>query len=70
MSTNQLVTLQGDGLAVTTSLLIAEKFGKNHKDVLKAINNMECSADFNGRNFAPAEKNPAIMLMAKTGTHA
>lgn len=39
--------------AKTTSFKIAEKFDKEHKDVLKAIRNLECSESFNQRNFAP-----------------
>lgn len=35
----------------TTSLLIAEKFGKRHDDVLRAIRNIECSDEFRVRNF-------------------
>lgn len=49
------LVLAGEGQAYTTSLLIAERFGKQHKDVLKAIRNLDCSAEFNGRNFAPIE---------------
>ncbi len=44
--------------AKTTSLLVAETFGKPHKDVLQSIRNLPkkgCSKDFNGRNFAPVE---------------
>ena len=33
--------------------MVAEYFGKKHKDVLRAISTLECSADFTGRNFAP-----------------
>lgn len=40
---------------VTTSLIVAEYFGKRHKDVLRAINTLECSVKFNQRNFAPVE---------------
>lgn len=36
----------------TTSLLVAQKFGKNHRDVLRAISMMECSPEFRERNFA------------------
>lgn len=36
----------------TTSVLVAQKFGKRHDDVLKAIRNLECSDDFRARNFA------------------
>jgi Rha family phage regulatory protein len=50
--TTELVKLKESGQAVTTSLLIAEKFGKKHRDVLKAIKNLECSEDFGARNFA------------------
>lgn len=42
-----------DGKAVTTSLKIAEVFGKPHKDVLKAIRELECPEEFAGRNFSP-----------------
>lgn len=42
-----------DGKAVTTSLKIAEVFGKQHKDILKAIRELDCPVDFAGRNFAP-----------------
>lgn len=46
------MVLVSDGEAVTTSRKIAEVFGKNHKDVLRAINNLECSDDFRERSFA------------------
>lgn len=36
-----------------TSLEVADRFGKIHKDVLKAIRNLECSSYFHERNFAP-----------------
>lgn len=39
--------------AVTTSLEVARYFGKEHKDVLKAVKNLECSEDLRRRNFAP-----------------
>lgn len=41
--------------AVTTSLIIAEKFKKNHRDVLRAIKDLGCSNDFTERNFALSE---------------
>lgn len=44
-----------DGKIVTTSLAVAAHFGKQHKDVLKAIYNLECSEEFRQRNFAPSE---------------
>lgn len=40
---------------VTDSLTVAETFGKNHKDVLRDIRNLECSEEFNLRNFAPID---------------
>jgi len=36
---------------VTTSVLIAKKFDKNHKDVLEAIRQLICSQEFRERNF-------------------
>ncbi|MCF7680612.1 Rha family transcriptional regulator [Aeromonas hydrophila] len=41
-----------DGQAVTTSLDLAEYFGKNHRDVLRKIETLDCSLDFTERNFA------------------
>lgn len=49
---NQLVHQSGDRLIVTT-LEISNRFGRQHKDVLKAIGNLDCSAEFRQRNFAP-----------------
>lgn len=44
-----------NGQAVTSSLVVAEYFGKAHKDVLRAIKSLDCSGLFNQRNFAPVE---------------
>lgn len=41
-----------DGQPVTTSLKVAEVFGKKHCDVLRAIRNLEAPEDFGRRNFA------------------
>ncbi|MDD5271381.1 MAG: Rha family transcriptional regulator [Methylovulum sp.] len=41
-----------NGEIKTTSLKIAEHFGKQHKSVLRTIEKMQCSADFRERNFA------------------
>ncbi len=46
-----LVTLHGDH-PTTTSRIIAAHFGKSHKDVLRAIESLECSEEFGRRNFA------------------
>lgn len=40
-----------NGTPVTTSLLVAEVFGKNHAHVLRDIDNLECSDDFHKSNF-------------------
>ncbi|WP_429234945.1 Rha family transcriptional regulator [Aeromonas salmonicida] len=47
----EIISLQ-QGQPVTTSLKVAELFGKRHDDVLKKIRNLECSSDFRLRNFA------------------
>ncbi|EBW3412606.1 Rha family transcriptional regulator [Salmonella enterica] len=44
-----------NGRAVITSVAVAEYFRKMHKDVLKKIDNIDCSVEFNERNFAPVE---------------
>jgi len=44
-----------DGHPITTSIAIAEAFGKQHKDVLRAIQNMGCSEEFRQRNFVTAK---------------
>lgn len=41
-----------EGQITTTSLQIAEHFGKVHRDVVRAIENIECSKEFRLRNFA------------------
>lgn len=48
---NDLVVVENEH-AVTTSLRVAEVFGKRHADVLRAVSNLECSEDFRERNFA------------------
>ena len=50
---NMVEVFERDDQFWTTSLDIAEKFGKMHKDVLKAIRNLECPEEFKRRNFAP-----------------
>ena len=41
-----------NGTIKTTSLKVAEHFGKQHKSVLRSIKNLDCSSEFSGRNFA------------------
>ena len=40
----------------TDSFTISEVFGKNHKEVLKSIRNLEIPEDFQERNFALSQK--------------
>lgn len=42
---------KGKNRIFTTSLIIAEKFSKEHRTVLRAIRNLECSAEFRLHNF-------------------
>lgn len=51
---NKLVQKSTKGNSITTSRIIANIFGKNHKDVLKDIRNLSCSEEFRERNFAPS----------------
>lgn len=41
-----------NGQAVTSSLSLAAHFSKRHDDVLRKISNLECSHEFQLRNFA------------------
>jgi phage regulator Rha-like protein len=45
-----LVTLSTDKSIRTTSRIVAAAFGKEHRDVLKAIRNLATPEDFNLRN--------------------
>lgn len=49
-----LVSIDG-GEPRTTSLAVAEKFGKSHSVVLRALRNIDCSDSFRQRNFASAD---------------
>jgi len=40
-----------DGKPVTTSLKVAEIFGKEHKRVMQDIRELECPKEFFGHNF-------------------
>jgi Rha family phage regulatory protein len=43
------------GKPCTTSRKIASKFGKEHKNVLRSIETLECSNEFNQLNFEPVD---------------
>ena len=47
----ELVIKSKTGKDVTTSLIVAQVFGKEHKNVLRDIENLSCSADFRVLNF-------------------
>ncbi len=48
---NDLVVMH-EGKQMVSSQLVADKFEKAHRDVLRAIKNMDCSEGFKVRNFA------------------
>ena len=50
----QFITIQKDH-PITTSLRVAEAFGKRHDNVLQRVRMLDCSAEFSARNFAAAE---------------
>ncbi len=54
MSNNPIVTIQGDH-PTTNTLIIAEHFGKDHKNILQSIRALmsDCPEDFNKLNFQP-----------------
>ena len=54
INTENLLQIK-DGQPMADSLTVAERFGKRHKDVLRSIENLECSSGFTERNFAPSE---------------
>lgn len=51
---HDFVLQEGDKV-LTDSRTVARHFGKRHGDVLRAYDRVDCSADFNRRNFAPVE---------------
>lgn len=53
-SPEQFIFAQNSELK-TNSLKIAEAFNKLHKDVIRKIENLDCSKDFYERNFTPIQ---------------
>jgi Rha family phage regulatory protein len=51
MTHHELVTLNDNNVPTTTSLKVAEHFGKNHKNILRKIETLECSVEFARLNF-------------------
>lgn len=50
MDLQSYVAMSNDQIT-TTSLQVAKAFGKQHKDVLKRLNNLDCSNEFASANF-------------------
>lgn len=48
---NELVMQNSKGNDVTTSLIVAQVFGKEHSKVCRDIENLSCSENFNTANF-------------------
>ena len=46
-----MVTLAADNTPVTTSLAVAESFGKRHNNVVRDIETLDVTEDFNLLNF-------------------
>lgn len=58
-----------DGTIKTNSIVVAEHFEKRHADVLRSIKQLDCSPEFNQRNFAfvdyddaKGEKRPMVEI--------
>lgn len=47
---NHLISIRGDK-PMTTSMIVAEAFGKRHDNVLRKLESLECSQDFRLLNF-------------------
>ncbi len=68
----ELLRVENGEIGVT-SKVIADSFGKVHRDVLRAIDDLDCSESFRARNFAHSSytsaqgKNLPCMLMTKDG---
>ncbi len=45
-----------NGIPTTTSLEVAERFSKQHKNVLQSIESLECSEEFCRLNFQPTSR--------------
>ena len=67
------IVFENNNEAVTSSKLVAEYFGKQHRSILRAIKNLNCSEEFRQHNFAPSyyynlqNKKQPMYLMTKDG---
>ena len=63
----------GKDTARANSLIVAKMFGKDHKNVLRSIKNLDCSQDFWRLNFAPSKytddrgKTQPCVMMTRDG---
>lgn len=59
MATNPAIALPKiqviNGIPVSSSLAVSDYFHRHHKDVLRKIENLDCSIDFTERNFTLSE---------------
>lgn len=69
--TSQIITLPenvvsiADNQVKTSSLKVAEFFGRQHKNVLQSIENLDCSPEFTSANFSAHVQNIEIGQGAK-----
>ncbi len=69
----ELVYANEQGEPMTDSLLVARDFEKPHKNVLKSVKKLECSAEFSRLNFKPSYyvdergKQQPLVLMTRDG---
>lgn len=49
----EIIGKRNEEKLITTSLKVSEVFGKDHKNVLRDIREIECSEEFNRLNFEP-----------------
>lgn len=67
------IVFENNNEAVTSSKLVSEYFGKQHRSVIRAIKNLNCSEEFRQHNFAPSyyynlqNKKQPMYLMTKDG---
>lgn len=70
---NELVFMGENSQALTNSLLVAEKFGKEHNKVMRDIDNLSCSNEFRTANFGVSSyisqqnKDLPMYVMTKDG---
>lgn len=67
---NELVYKGQEGQVLTTSLKVAEVFGKEHSKVLRDIENLHCSDEFRAANFGVSsfisQQNKELPMIAMT----